>query len=130
MKYYRMAVILGIISAVSIVSSYFYYSYTGKVMANNQARLQAILATNAQRKDYVRKMESIKSHSQKLIALTREGTTEIDYEIVLTDHDVKSLLAKAASTYSDKIFFLEKGAVESSPAGITLSLKGYKMGGQ
>jgi len=130
MKYYRMAVILGIISAFSIVSSYFYYSYTGKAVANNQAKLQTILATNAQRKDYVRKMESIKSHSQKLIALTREGTTEIDYEIVLTDHDVKSLLSKVASTYSDKIFFLDKGAIESSPAGITVSLKGYKMGGQ
>jgi len=130
MKYYRMALILGITSALLVVSSYFYYSYTRKTVESNQAKLQTILTANTQRGGYVRKMESIKSHSQKLIALTREGTMEINYEIVLTDHDVKNLLSKVASTYSDKIFFLDKGSIESSPTGITVNLKGFKMGGQ
>jgi hypothetical protein len=130
MKYYRMALILGILSAFLVVSSFFYFSYTRNALAKNQSKLQTILTTNAQRKDYVKKMESIKSHSQKLIALTREGTTEINYEIVLTDHDVKNLLSKVASTYSDKIFFLDRGSIESKPTGLTVTLKGFKMGGQ
>jgi hypothetical protein len=130
MKYYRIALISGLLSAFLLVSSFFYYSYTRNTELNNQSKLQTIPATNAQRRDYVKKMESIKSQSQKLIALSREGTTEVNYEIVLTDHDVKNLLSKVASTYSDKFFFLDKGTIESKPTGITVTLKGFKMGGQ
>jgi hypothetical protein len=95
---------------------------------NNQTKLQAILAANEQRKDYYKKIEAIKAYSSKLIALSRERKTNVDYEIILTDHDVKKLLSKVASTYSDGFFFLDKGTIESTQSGITVTMKGFKVG--
>jgi hypothetical protein len=130
MRYYRIALISGIISAFLVVSAFSYYCYSRTEVNNNRTKLEAILATNAQRKDYVKKMEAIKAYSQKLIALSHEGTAEVNYEIVLTDHDVKKLLSEVTSTYSSGLFFLDKGTIESTQAGITVTLKGFKMGGQ
>jgi hypothetical protein len=130
MRYYKIALISGILSALLVVSSFFYYCYSMTEVNNNSTKLETILATNAQRKEYVKKMEAIKAYSQKLITLSREGTAEVNYEIILTDHDVKNLLSKVSSTYSNKLFFLDKGTIESTPSGITVTLKGFKMGGQ
>jgi hypothetical protein len=128
MRYFKIALIIGIMSTLLVTSSFSYYRFTQMEVKNNQTKLQAILAANDQRKDYGYKIKAIKAYSSKLIALSRERKTNVDYEIVLTDHDVKRLLSKVASTYSDGFFFLDKGTIESNQSGITVTMKGFKLG--
>lgn len=128
MRRYKIALFIGVMSSVLVISAFSYYRVTAMQAQYNRTKLESILAANRQREDYTRKMEAIKSYSSKLIALSRERNTNVDYEIVLTDHDVGALLSKVKSTYSDGLFFLEKGTIESTPSGITLTMKGFKLG--
>ncbi len=129
MRYYRLALTIGIISAMLVISSFTYYVHAAREIAFNQAKLGAILATYEQRKQYVKKIESIKAYSAKLITLSHERGINVDYEITLTDHDVKKLFSEVASTYAQDMFFLEKAIVTSTSSGITVSMKGFKIGG-
>ena len=129
MRYYRLALTIGIISAVLIISSFAYYIHATREVNFNRSKLEAILAANEQRKHYVKKIESIKAYSAKLITLSHERGINVDYEIVLTDHDVKKLFSEVASTYAEDMFFLEKAIVTSTSSGITVSMKGFKLGG-
>jgi hypothetical protein len=129
MRYYRLALTMGIISAVLVISGFAYYVHAAREITFNQAKLGAILATSEQRKQYVKKIESIKAYSAKLITLSHERGINVDYEITLTDHDVKKLFSEVASTYAQDMFFLEKAIVTSTSSGITVSMKGFKLGG-
>jgi hypothetical protein len=129
MRYYRLALTIGIISAMLVISSFAYYIHAAREITFNRTKLEAILATNEQRKHYVKKIESIKAYSAKLITLSHERGINVDYEIVLTDHDVKKLFSEVASTYAQDMFFLEKAIVTSTSSGITVSMKGFKLGG-
>jgi hypothetical protein len=129
MRYYRLALTIGIISAMLVISSFAYYIHAAREITFNRTKLEAILATNEQRKHYVKKIESIKAYSEKLITLSHERGINVDYEIVLTDHDVKKLFSEVASTYEQDMFFLEKAIVTTTSSGITVSMKGFKLGG-
>jgi hypothetical protein len=129
MRYYRLALTIGIISAMLVISSFAYYIHAAREITFNRTKLEAILATNEQRKHYVKKIESIKAYSAKLITLSHERGINVDYEIVLTDHDVKKLFSEVASTYAQDMFFLEKAIVITTSSGITVSMKGFKLGG-
>ncbi len=128
MRYYRVALTIGIISAVLVTSSFAYYIHTARKVTYNRTKLEAILSANSHRKDYVKKIESIKAYSSKLIALSHERNTNVDYEIILKDYDVKNLFSEVASTYKNDMFFLDKATVESTSAGITVTMKGFKLG--
>ena len=129
MRYYRLALTIGIISAVLFISSFTYYIHSAREITFNRTKLEAILASNEQRKQYVKKIESIKAYSAKLITLSHERGINVDYEITLTDHDVKKLFSEVASTYTQDMFFLEKAIVTTTSSGITVSMKGFKLGG-
>ena len=129
MRYYRLALTIGIISALLVISSFAYYIHAAREVTFNRTKLEAILATNEQRKLYVKKIESIKAYSAKLITLSHERGINVDYEITLTDHDVKKLFSEVASTYAQDMFFLEKAIVTSTSSGITVNMKGFKLGG-
>ncbi len=129
MRYYRLALTIGIISALLLISSFAYYIQASREVTFSRSKLEAILATNEQRKQYVKKIESIKAYSAKLITLSHERGINVDYEITLTDHDVKKLFSEVASTYAQDMFFLEKAIVTSTSSGITVSMKGFKLGG-
>ena len=128
MRYYRVALAIGIISAVLVTSSFAYYIHTAREVTYNRTKLEAILSANGKRKDYVKKIESIKAYSSKLIALSHERNTNVEYEIVLKDHDVKNLFSEVASAYKNDMFFLDKATVESTSSGITVTMKGFKLG--
>jgi hypothetical protein len=130
MRYFRIAMTIGILSTMLVTFAFSYYLYTMRDVKFKHTKLEAILTANAQRKDYVNKIESIKAYSSKLITLSHERGADIDYEIVLTDHDVKKLFSEVASTYSEGMFFLDKAIVESTSAGITVNMKGFKLGGR
>jgi hypothetical protein len=129
MKYYRLALTIGIISAVLVLTSFTYYIHAAREIDFKRTKLEAILATNEQRKQYVKKIESIKAYSAKLVNLSHQRGINVDYEITLTDHDVKKLFSEVASTYAEDMFFLEKAIVTSTSSGITVSMKGFKLGG-
>jgi hypothetical protein len=129
MRYYRLALTIGIISTVLVISSFAYYIHASREVTFNRSKLEAILATNDQRKQYVKKIETIKAYSAKLITLSHERGINVDYEITLTDHDIKKLFSEVASTYAEDMFFLEKAIVTSTSSGVTVSMKGFKLGG-
>jgi hypothetical protein len=56
MRYYRLAMIIGIISAVLVISCFGYYLHTAREVTFNRAKLEAVLAANEQRKQYVKKI--------------------------------------------------------------------------
>jgi hypothetical protein len=129
MRYYRLALTIAIISALLLISSFAYYIQASREVTFSRSKQEAILATNEQRKQYVKKIESIKAYSTKLITLSHERGINVDYEITLTDHDVKKLFSEVAATYAQDMFFLEKAIVTSTSSGITVSMKGFKLGG-
>jgi acetolactate synthase regulatory subunit len=129
MRYYRLALTIGIISAMLVLSSFAYYIHAAREINFNRTKLERILATIEQRKQYVKKIESIKAYSAKLVNLSHQRGINVDYEITLTDHDVKKLFSEVASTYAEDMFFLEKAIVTSTSSGITVSMKGFKLGG-
>lgn len=129
MRYYRTALTVGIISGIIVISSFIFYVHSTRDVRFNQTKLAAIMSTNDQRRQYVKKIEAIKAYSSKLINLSREKGINVDYEITLTDHDVKRLFSEVASTYEQDMFFLEKATVISTSAGISVSMKGFKLGG-
>ncbi len=129
MRYYRAAMIIGIISAVLTVSSFAYYLHSARKIDLNKMKLETVLSANEQRKDYVKKIESIQAYGSKLIKLSHERGINVDYEITLTDHDVKRLFSEVASTYAQDMFFLEKAAVTSTSSGISVTMKGFKLAG-
>jgi hypothetical protein len=129
MRYYRLALTIGIISAVLVISCFGYYLHAAREVTFNRTKLDAILSINEQRKQYVKKIESIKAYSAELITLSHQRGVSVDYEITLTDHDVKKLFSQVASTYAQDMFFLEKASVVSTSGGITVNMKGFKLGG-
>jgi hypothetical protein len=129
MRYYRAALIMGIIGALMMVAGFTYYLHTAREVRYNRTKLEAILQAGAQRREYVRKIESIRASSSKLITICRDRGTTVDYEITLTDHDLKKLFSEVSSTYAADMFFLEKATVESTSSGISVSMKGFKLGG-
>jgi len=129
MKYYRTALAVGIISSLLVISSFIYYVHSARVVQFKTNKLTTILAADEQRGQYVKKIESIKAYSSKLITISHERGIHVDYDITLTDHDVKRLFTEVASTYEHDMFFLDKAVVTSTSAGITVSMKGYKLGG-
>jgi hypothetical protein len=128
MKYFRTAILLGIISFIMVSSAFIFYRTSVKDVRLQRAKLSSILSAEDQRKDYSKKIEAIKEGSSKLVALSRERGTNVDYEIVITDHDLSRLMSEVASTYSGGMFFLEQALVESTSAGITVNMKGFKLG--
>ena len=128
MRHYRVAIIFGIIGVLLISTAFAYYQTSVRNVSLQRTKLSSILSTAEQRKDYSKKIEAIKAGRSKLIALSRERGTNIDYEIALTDHDLARLMQEVASTYAGSMFFLEHAVVESTSAGISVSMKGFKLG--
>ncbi|HPI91579.1 MAG TPA: hypothetical protein PLT09_00910 [Deltaproteobacteria bacterium] len=128
MRHYRTAVIIGFISLLLVSSAFAFYRTSVRDVSLQRAKLSSVLSASEQRKDYGKKIEAIKAGSTKLIALSSERGTNVDYEIELTDHDLTRLMGEVASTYSGGMFFLEEAVVESTSAGITVTMKGFKLG--
>ncbi len=128
MRFYRLAIILGIISVALISSSYTLYHRSAKQAAINRTTLTAIQADARQRSTYEAKMDAIRAGSSKLITLSGERHTNVEYEIELVDHDLAQLMSEVASTYAGGMFFLEEAVVESTSGGITVTMKGFKQG--
>jgi hypothetical protein len=128
MRYYRLAIIAGIISVALVSSSYTLYHRSAKQAVINRATLTAIQADARQRSTYGAKMDAIRAGSAKLITLSSERHTNVEYEIELVDHDLAQLMSEIASTYAGGMFFLEEAVVESTSGGITVTMKGFKQG--
>lgn len=129
MRYFRVAMLFGIISTFLVVSAFTYYRHGVSSVRHNRTKLGAIHSSAAQRTEYAKKIEAIKAGSAKLIALSAERGTDIEYEIMLTEPNVARLMEKVASTYAEDMFFLDKAVVETTSAGISVTMKGFKLGG-
>ncbi|HDP24456.1 MAG TPA: hypothetical protein ENN34_03335 [Deltaproteobacteria bacterium] len=130
MRYYRTSILIGIISALILGSSFSYYRFTEIETNYNRSKLQTILAMAEDRKVYAEKIDAIKEYSSRLFAISHDHETNVDYEIVLSDHDISRLYSQIRSTYAQGLFFLEQATIESTPSGISLSVKGFKLGDQ
>ncbi|MGC9323979.1 MAG: hypothetical protein ACP5G0_04435 [Desulfomonilia bacterium] len=128
MRFYRISIFLGVISALLLSASYSYYRFTDIEVRYNRSRLQTILAMAEDRKVYAEKIDAIKEYSNRLFTLSHDRETTVDYEIVLSDHDIARLFSQIMSTYSQGLFFLDKATIESTPSGISLAVKGFKLG--
>lgn len=129
MKYFRKALIFAITSAVVLVASFAYYLVEAVDVKAQGSRLASIREQSEQRRQYLRKIESIKLAKDRLVRLAGDGATEVDYSIVLVDHDLGSLMRRVASTYEGDLFFLENAVVESTSSGISVTMKGFKLSG-
>jgi len=128
MNIFRSAILFGVISILMLASSYYYYR-TGQVAEQYQYnKFQAIQSTRGQREAYKDKLDTLKKQSNRIVSLSKEQKTNVDYEILLTDHGIKKLYNKVISTYDQGLFFLESAVIESSPSGISLTVKGFKVG--
>jgi lipopolysaccharide export LptBFGC system permease protein LptF len=128
MKYYKIAIAIGILSIICISSSFSYYRSTQLQSVYNQKKYQSILKMRSERKMYGDKIEALKDYGKKLIAVSKDRKTNVDYDITLYDHDIDTIRSKIISTYSEGVFFLESATLESGSPGIRLAVKGFKMG--
>jgi hypothetical protein len=128
MRYFRVAIIIGILGIMSITSSYYYYRSTQVHMQYCQIKFQTVVKMRSERKMYGEKIDALKEYGKKLIAISKERKTNVDYNITLSDHNLDTLRSKIISTYSEGLFFLERATLESGSSGIRLAVKGFKMG--
>ncbi len=128
MRYFTVAIIAGIIGIMSFTSSCYYYRSTQVQAAYNEKKYQTIVEMRSERKIYGDKLEVLKEYGKRLVAVSRERKTNVDYDITLYDHDLDALRSKIISTYRDGVFFLESAIIESGSPGIRLAVKGFKLG--
>ncbi|HOO37554.1 MAG TPA: hypothetical protein PLV78_04520 [Deltaproteobacteria bacterium] len=128
MRYFRVAIIIGVLGILSITTSYYYYRSTQVQLQYNQMKFQTVVKMRSERKMYGEKIDALKEYGKKLIAISKERKTNVDYDITLSDHNLDTLRSKIISTYSEGLFFLERATLESGSSGIRLAVKGFKMG--
>ena len=128
MKYYTLAIIIGIISIMCTTASYSYYRLAQNQENFYENKYHTIIKMKSERKQYGEKLEALKEHARKLIAISKERKTTVDYDITLYDHDIDALYTKLVSTYNEGLFFLESATISSGSPGIRLAVRGFKMG--
>ncbi|MBN2298314.1 MAG: hypothetical protein JXM72_06945 [Deltaproteobacteria bacterium] len=128
MRYFKIAIAAGILSIVCITSSYCYYRSSQVQVQHYQKKYQAVVKMRSERKMYGDKIESLKKYGQELVAISKDGKTEVDYDITLCNHNIDALYSQIISTYEEGLFFLESATIESGKSGIRLAVKGFKMG--
>ena len=129
MKDFRKALFVGIASAVVFTASCVFYSMEARDMETQRARLSSITSQDSMRHEYMKKIESVRKATGRLVMMARDRSTDVDYEVTLVDHDLRRLMRQVASTYTGELFFLERAVVESTSSGITVSMKGFKLSG-
>lgn len=128
MRYFRVAIIAGLLGIICITSSFYYYRSTQVQAQYNQKKLQTVIKMRSERKMYGEKIGALKEYGKKLVAISKDRKTNVDYAITLSDHNINTLRSKIISTYNEGLFFLESALIESGADGIRLAVKGFKMG--
>ncbi len=129
MRRYRMAVIAGIVGVVLLSASFILFQVSSGELRQNRARLSAVRGESHQFREYRNKISAIKNQSSQLKFLSREADINLDYEIELTNNDLGVLMDEIAKSYSGMIIFLEQAMIESTVEGLTVRIKGFKLGG-
>jgi len=129
MRRYRIAVATGIIGVVLLSMAFILYQVSAGELQRSRGRLSALRGESAQLREYQSKIGAIKNQSSQLKFLSREKSINLDYEIELTDNDLTVLMNEITKSYSGMIIFLEEAAIESAEDGITVRIKGFKVGG-
>lgn len=129
MRRYRIAVTAGIISAVLLSLAFILYQASAGELERSRGRLSAIRGESAQLREYHIKIGAIKTQSAQLKFLSRERSINLDYEIELTGNNLAALMDEITKSYSGMIVFLDEAAIESAEGGITVRIKGFKLGG-
>jgi len=128
-RYFKAAVALGLLGALLLTVSVTLHRQSVRNLSREKARLAYLTTMAGQTAVYEEKLESVKKTMPKLELLAAGGSAQIDYEISMTDNDLSRLMEKTRDTYADGIFFLESAVAESTSFGISVTMKGFKLGG-
>ncbi len=129
MKYYRLAVIIGLISTLSLISSFYYYQSTRAKADYFEKKYRAVMSARSEKEAYRARLDSVSLRWASLGRLSKEKTANVNYEITLYPSDFDDLNDKIVSTYDHGFFFLKSGVLERTPEGIKLAVSGFKRGG-
>ncbi|MRR14203.1 hypothetical protein EG833_01985 [archaeon] len=129
MKLFRMAVTLGIISTLILVSSFYYYQSNLIQAEHSEKKYHRIMDSRAERQAYKTRLDSFRQRWESLGELSKEKSADVSYEINLRPKDFNELSGKIVSTYEHGFFFLKSAVLESNSGGISLVVKGFKRGG-
>lgn len=129
MRTFRLAVIMGILSTASLVSSYFYYHAALKNAEAGEKKYHAITGSRSERKAYKDRLSAFDEQWKSIGRISWEKAADISYEITICPASFGELNEKIVSTYEQGIFFLNGATIESTPEGTRLMVTGAKKGG-
>lgn len=129
MKYFRPAVIIGLISTLGLISSFYYYQSTLAKAQYCEKKYRTVMNARSEKEAYRVRLDSVSQRWASLGRLSKEKTANVNYEITLYPSDFDELNDKIVSTYDYGFFFLKSAVLESTPEGIKLAVSGFKRGG-
>lgn len=129
MKLFRMAMILGIMSTLILVSSFYYYQSTLIQADLTEKKYHKIMDSRSERQAYKTRLDTFRQRWENLGELSKEKAADVSYEINLRPKDFNELSGKIVSTYEHGFFFLKNAVLECNSGGVSLTMKGFKRGG-
>lgn len=129
MRSFRLAIIVGVISTLSFVCSYYYYCSSLTQMEYNQKKYRTIMNSRSEKNSYSSRLDAFSKRWTSLGELSEEKAANINYEITLYPADSEELNEKVYSTYEHGFFFLKRALIEGTGEGIKLEVAGFKRGG-
>lgn len=130
MKRYRLAIIIGILSTLSMIASFYYYESTLAQAQYSEKKYRTIMQARSEKEAYRARLDSVSQRWASLGQLSKEKAANVSYEITLYPTDFDELNDKIVSTYDYGFFFLKSAVLESTPEGIKLAVSGFKRGGE
>jgi hypothetical protein len=128
MKRFRLAVIIGSIATICLVSSFAFYVFSQSLSEYNQKKFQTIMRVRSESSTYKAKLEAFDERWKTLGELSREQDANVNYDISLQPAGFDELNDKVVSTYEHGFFFLKSAVLEGSPEGVRLAVSGFKKG--
>ncbi len=128
MKHFKRAFLIALLSCMLLPGAFIVFRLSEMQVSYCRHKHETLVRMQHDRQRFEDQMEALRENGKRLIALSRESRTPVDYEIVLEDHALEGIHEKIISTYQDGLFFLTSATLESGPGGILLAVKGYRVG--
>jgi hypothetical protein len=128
MKRFRLALIVGIIATICLISSFAFYHVSQTRSEHSKKKYTSIMRVRTESRAYKEKLDAFDERWERLGALSHEGAANVSYDISIEPTDFDELNAKVLSTYEHGFFFLKSAVLEGTPEGVRLAVSGFKRG--
>jgi hypothetical protein len=128
MKRFRLALIIGIVSTICLISSFSFFLTSQSSCDYNKKKYLNIMHVRSDSRGYKQKLDAFNERWKTLGEFSHENSANVSYDITIEPSNFDELNEKVLSTYEHGFFFLKSAVLEGTPDGVRLAVAGFKKG--